>query len=346
MRPLRVPRPAGLYEVTTRITGDELLMRPDERVNAIILGVLAKAQAYADIDIHSFVFMSNHYHILLTANDGQQLSMFMQYLNSNIAKKLNDHLGRKGTFWERRFRALAVSEDEATARWRLRYILTHGVKECLVGRVEDWPGASSLPWMKDAKRLVGIWTDFTARSRARRRKNYVEVPGAFDVELEVRLSPMPCWRDKPERYWRRLVANDVERRVVKLRKAMRVDKRVPMGREAVLSQSPFTRVSSPRRPAPPLLSLDAQWTQRTLEELREVRAAYAEASERFRSGEHAVPFPAGMMRPPSWALPAGSWQMRQGQARLAAQWAAATAKARAKAEAKAKAKAKDVAKAA
>ncbi len=325
MRPLRVPRPAGLYEVTTRITGDELLMRPDDRVNAIILGVLAKAQAYAGISLHGFVFMSNHYHILLTADDALQLSMFMQYLNANIAKKLNDHLGRKGAFWERRFRAIAMSEDEATARWRLRYLLTHGVKECLVGKVEEWPGASSLPWMKSARRLVGVWTDFTARSRARRRKSYVEVPGAFDTRLEVKMTPMPCWRDKPEAYWRQLVADDVRERVRELRDEQRAAAKMPMGRDAVLRQSPYHRVESPRRPAPPLLSLDATWTEQTLAELREVRAAYAEASERFRAGELTVAFPAGMMRPPSWVPPASSRHMRQGRARLAAQWAEATA---------------------
>lgn len=132
--PVDFPSPSG--EITTRTTGNELLIRPSETVNAIVLGVLARAQIRTGIELHAIVFMSNHYHIRLTSQDAEQLSEFMQYLSSNIARKLNDHLGRSGAYWERRFRSIAMSEDEATARWRLRYLMAHGVKENLVGRID------------------------------------------------------------------------------------------------------------------------------------------------------------------------------------------------------------------
>lgn len=318
MRPLRCPRPAGLYEITTRITGNELLLRPSDGVNAIILGVLARAQIRTGIKLHSFVFLSSHYHILLTADDAEQLSEFMQYLNSNIARKLNAHLERRGAFWQRRFRAIAMTEDEATARWRLRYMMAHGVKENLVGSIGDWPGVNALPWLLHAQRLIGVWTDFTARSKARRRKNYVETPGEFETRYPVELTVLPCWRDVEPEYWRKLIHDDIlqaqsECDAERIRTGSQ-----PMGVEAVLARDPFSRVVAQKQTrAPSVLALDWDRGGELMQEHRAVREAYTEASERFRSGELTVVFPGGTMRPPSWVPPAG-WRRVDGHRRMLA----------------------------
>lgn len=318
MRPLRCPRPAGLYEITTRITGNELLLRPCKTVNAIILGVLARAQIRTGIVLHSFVFLSNHYHILVTTEDAEQLSEFMQYLNSNIARKLNDHLGRSGSFWQRRFRSIAMTEDEATVRWRLRYHMAHGVKELLVGRIGEWPGVTALPWLLHAQRLVGVWTDFTARSKARRRKSFVEVAGQFDTLYEVEMSPLPCWRDLDAAFWRKLIHDDVLELQAKYDAERVASGRSPMGVDAVLTVDPYTRVEAPaKRRAPSVLTLDRRGARAIKAEQRAVREAYTEASERYRAGELTVAFPGGTMRPPSWVPPAG-WRRAEARRRMLA----------------------------
>lgn len=55
MRPLRSSLPGGLYEIATRITGNELLAVPTKEVTDPILGVIAYAQRHHDVKVHAFV---------------------------------------------------------------------------------------------------------------------------------------------------------------------------------------------------------------------------------------------------------------------------------------------------
>ena len=52
--------PSGLVEITSRTLHGRFLMRPSEKVNDLILGVLGRAQAMYNIAVHAFIFMSNH----------------------------------------------------------------------------------------------------------------------------------------------------------------------------------------------------------------------------------------------------------------------------------------------
>ena len=95
------------------------------------------------VELFAFSFASNHLHLLVRAPRGN-LSQFMQYLLSNISKKVGAIVNWRGSFWEHRYSAEPVLDEEALLD-RLRYILSHGVKEGLVRHCEEWPGLSCLP---------------------------------------------------------------------------------------------------------------------------------------------------------------------------------------------------------
>jgi putative transposase len=269
MRPLRCPLPGGLYEICTRITGNALLARPSQEVNDIILGVIGRGQTQAKVDLHAFVFLSNHYHILLSVQSSQELSNFMRFVNGNIARKLNIINHRDGAFWERRFRSIPVAADRSTQVWRLRYILAHGTKENLVGRIDDWPGASSLPWLRDGKKICGKWTSLTELYRARRRKSYVEVPGAAVTVYELRMTVLPCWRDLPPAAWRSLVRNIIGEHHAEANEKRERSGKSPLGAAAVLAADPFSRVMrSKHGRAPSVLALDPEVRKAMKAELR------------------------------------------------------------------------------
>lgn len=59
-----------------------LLLRPSAGMNDDIPGVLARAARLAGLAVHAPVFLSNHYHLLVSVVDSQQLAEFMNYLNS------------------------------------------------------------------------------------------------------------------------------------------------------------------------------------------------------------------------------------------------------------------------
>jgi REP element-mobilizing transposase RayT len=86
-RRLRFVPPDSLVEITCRTVQGRLLLRPSPLLNALALGVLARAARLYPVEIHAFAFLSNHYHLLLTVSSAQRLSAFMNYLNSNLARE-------------------------------------------------------------------------------------------------------------------------------------------------------------------------------------------------------------------------------------------------------------------
>ncbi|HIE69526.1 MAG TPA: hypothetical protein EYP98_04830, partial [Planctomycetes bacterium] len=115
------------------------------------------------------VFMSNHYHMLATADDAKQLAQFTGHINGNVARELNRLNDSSGRVWQRRFRAVPVDGNERAQLERLKYLISHGVKERIVKRVRDWTGASSVPWMLDGAEVAGNWHHRTAQYNDQQR---------------------------------------------------------------------------------------------------------------------------------------------------------------------------------
>ena len=298
MRPRRCPNPGQLYEITTRTTDKQLLLRPGARVNEIILGVIGRAQQLNGARLHAFVFMSTHYHLLVSVDDAAQMSGLLRMINGNLTVKLNDYNERSGGSWQRRFAAIPVAADEETQVSRLRYFLSHGVKENLVERPGEWPGASSLPWLERGTPLTGTWTSFTERYHATRRKGYVPTPGEFDTVYELSMTALPCWKHLPEDDWRRRVREMVEE-IERMSADERAERNVDvLGVSAVLAAKPTARLARQRRSrAPSVHAVDPAVRRLLRAELRALREDYDEASAQWRSGRWDAAFPAGMFRP-------------------------------------------------
>ena len=138
-----IPWPDSVIEVSNKCVRDQYLIRPSPAVNDMIRGVLGRAlylYQYS-IKIHVMVFLSNHYHMLLTTPDSKTLSEFMQHVDANIAKGLARIHDFDGKVWKGRYSAIPVIGDEAVER-RAKYILSNGCKEGLVHRPVDWPGVN------------------------------------------------------------------------------------------------------------------------------------------------------------------------------------------------------------
>jgi REP element-mobilizing transposase RayT len=186
------PSGKALVEVTVRTVHSRFLLLPSTLVNAIVLGVLGRAQARYGIEICAFAFLSNHFHLLLAANSTRQLSSFMRYLNSNIARKVGRLYNWRQKFFARRYRAIQVSDEDQAQIGRLLYILRQGVKEKLVRSPLEWPGVHCA-WnlVKGIMTLDGWWDDQTAAYRARLKGETV-TRGQFRSIETVTLSPIPA----------------------------------------------------------------------------------------------------------------------------------------------------------
>ena len=192
-----LPEPHTLVEITTRTLQGRLLLRPSEEVDKTILGAIGRALTlYDGIALHCVTVLSTHVHLLLTARDSEALSTFMCFVNGNIARKVGKLQGWTNALWARRYVPIPVLDDTAAVN-RLRYHLSHGVKEGLVRRCADWPGVNSVRALIEGEPLVGTWHDASAEYEARRSGRNPQ-PGEFDTDYTIRLAPLECWSKLPE----------------------------------------------------------------------------------------------------------------------------------------------------
>jgi Transposase IS200 like len=251
--------------------------------------------------IVAFVFLSNHYHLLLLPDSSQQLAAFVGYLASNIAREVGRLHDWRESFWPRRYRAIAVSDQELAQVGRLRYLLAHGVKEGFVARVRDWPGPSSSRALLEGERIQGTWFDRTALYLASRRGVECSLKD-FASTQTVTLTPLPCWAGWPEARRQEavgLLLDEIEQKGDTDRQG-----RPPLGRQAILKQAPHERPGSSKRSRAPAFHVATREAWRVLREAYRIFVnAFWSASERFRAGDRLAEFPPGSFPPAPGFVP-------------------------------------------
>jgi REP element-mobilizing transposase RayT len=297
-RRLRFVPEGSLLEVTCRTVQERFLLRPSANLNRIILGILGRAQRLYGLKIHAFVFMSNHYHLLVSPSSAQQLAAFMAYLNANLAKEAGRLHRWAHHLWSRRYRILEVTPEEQAQVGRLRYILAHGCKEGLVGSPGDWPGVQCVAAFLKGEPLTGLWFDRTSEYEAC-RQGIAVVAMDFATTETVSLETLPCWAGASADEYRERIAELIRGIVEEWARARRRLSVRPLGRDAILRQSPHARpLQTKRAPSPDCHAASREWRRRLRSAYGLFLAAYRRASERLRSGDLTAEFPPGCFPPP------------------------------------------------
>ncbi len=127
------------------------------------------------------------------------LSGFMTFVMSNIAREVGRLHDWQGKLWERRYRAIPIADD-ASLIGRMRYVFENGCKEGLVSHPAKWSGLNAVDALTSGRSIKGIWVNRTALCLARRGAKKDEInEEAFTEHLELKLDPLPLWRDMSER---------------------------------------------------------------------------------------------------------------------------------------------------
>ena len=293
-----IPPEGSVVEVTTRTLQGRLLLAPSHTLNLLILGVLGRTQRLYDVAIHDFIFMSNHYHLLLSVDSALQLARFMGYLNGNLAKEVARLTGWRDKVWSRRYQAILVSDEKAAQIARLRYILAHGVKENLVASPRDWPGVSSLAAHLEGKPLEGVWMDRTREFAIRRQG--IEISSEETTQTEhVVLTPLPCLSELSVEARKALIAELVTE--IEHEHACTRDEtgRAPLGRRAILQQVPTSAPRQSKRSPAPFAHCASRGARKLLWQAYSwFLQAYRDATERLRSSGKAE-FPQGAFPSPA-----------------------------------------------
>ena len=94
------------------------------------------------MQVHEFVFMPNHVHLLITPERDVSLEKAMQFIKGGFSFRAGKEEGFRGSIWTPGFNEHRI-RDAADYAAHVRYIHTNPVKAGKVGKPEDWPFSSA-----------------------------------------------------------------------------------------------------------------------------------------------------------------------------------------------------------
>ena len=106
--------------------------------------MLALLQTHAieqGVQVHAYVLMSNHLHLLLTPLQNDSLPKMMQAVGRAYVLYFNKRHGRSGTLWEGRYRS-ALIQTERYFLACMAYIDLNPVRAGMVAQAADYPWSS------------------------------------------------------------------------------------------------------------------------------------------------------------------------------------------------------------
>lgn len=141
------------YHVLNRGNGRQDVFHKDEDFQAF-LNLLAELLKRFDVGVFAWCLMTNHFHLLLRPECGNDLSRAMQWLMTSHVRRYHCHYNSSGHVWQGRYKSFPVQNDEHLLTI-VRYIEQNPVSAGMVGRAIDWP------WSSHRERLCGADSKMT-----------------------------------------------------------------------------------------------------------------------------------------------------------------------------------------
>jgi len=123
---------------------------------------LEQTRCWYGFYVAGYVVMPEHVHLLMTEPERAKLSVALQMLKQNVARRLRTPEG--GLFWLPRYYDFNV-RSKAKRIEKLRYIHRNPVRRGLVRSPEDWAWSSFRHYVSGEEGVVEIESQWTARKR-------------------------------------------------------------------------------------------------------------------------------------------------------------------------------------
>ena len=138
-RPLRLEFPGALWHVMNRGV-ERRTIYLDDVDRRVFLRFLARAVRKSRWQLHAYVLMSNHYHLLFQTPEAT-LSRGMKDLDGDYACYFNKRHSRAGHLFQGRFKSHLVDSDEYMLEVA-RYVVLNPVRAFMVATAGEWPWSS------------------------------------------------------------------------------------------------------------------------------------------------------------------------------------------------------------
>ncbi|MCH2189833.1 MAG: transposase [Gammaproteobacteria bacterium] len=156
-RALRLEYAGAVYHVTSRGDRREDIYE-DDRDRLKFLDLFAEVCDRYNWECHCYCLMSNHYHLVVEAPDGN-LSQGMRQLNGVYAQMFNKRHNRVGHVFQGRYKAILV-EKEAYLLELSRYVVLNPVRAKMVDQAKQWPWSSYRASVNEAQKPIYLNTDW------------------------------------------------------------------------------------------------------------------------------------------------------------------------------------------
>ena len=94
-----------------------------------------------EVDVHAYVLMTNHFHLLATPQTDTSLPLLMQAVGRSYVRYFNDRQSRSGSLWEGRYRSTLIETDRYLLAC-MAYIDLNPVRAGLVNEAHDYAWSS------------------------------------------------------------------------------------------------------------------------------------------------------------------------------------------------------------
>ena len=140
--PVRNANPDSIYRsrtffVTTKTSMGRSLLQ-SERNATLFIDVLRSNVLAGRFQVHDFVVMPNHVHLLMTVDEQMAIEKAVQFIKGGFSYRLKKELGYAGEVWQRGFSDLRVEDRDSFLRYR-DYIAQNPVRGGLASSPDDFP---------------------------------------------------------------------------------------------------------------------------------------------------------------------------------------------------------------
>ena len=104
----------------------------------LLIDVLRSLVAERKFELHDFVVMPDHVHLLLTVHDEMTIEKAMQLIKGRFSHRLSHEFGYPGEVWQRGFTEEQVMNRESFDAHR-EYIAQNPVRAGLAASVDEFP---------------------------------------------------------------------------------------------------------------------------------------------------------------------------------------------------------------
>lgn len=161
---------------------------------AAYMQALDNAATTQGVALHAYVLMTNHVHLLVSAEAAGAVSRMMQALGRRYVRAFNARHSRTGTLWEGRFKSCLVDSDHYLLAC-LRYIELNPVRAAMVTQpwehrwssVHGHLGQRHDPRLTPHAAYLALGHDTAARRDAYRRLLTAELPATVLADIRAHL---------------------------------------------------------------------------------------------------------------------------------------------------------------